>query len=255
MSEKGKGSGRGRAALGGFVLGAATVLLIVWLYGPPGRGGAPAPPAPVIPPPPAVTPGTGPGTEAPAPVSPGVPPATNPPVTSSEAPPLPPANPADPGNRRPYSAPGRIEDLAARRLTIPVQGIAVGQLQNTFDDARSEGRVHEAIDIMAPRGTPVLAVEEGKVVKLFQSDKGGITIYQFDPSETFCYYYAHLDRYAGGIQEGALVHRGQVIGYVGSTGNASPDGPHLHFAIFRLGPEKQWWKGTALNPYPALHGP
>lgn len=245
MSEKGKGSGRGAAALGGFVLGAATVLLIVWLYGPPGRTGAPAPPAPVIPPPAAVPPSQ-------APVSPGTPPGTNPPVTSA---PLPPANPADPGNRRPYTAPGRIEDLAARRLLIPVQGIAAGQLQNTFDDARSEGRVHEAIDIMAARGTPVLAVEEGRVVKLFQSDKGGITLYQFDPSETFCYYYAHLDRYANGIGEGALVHRGQVIGYVGSTGNASPDGPHLHFAIFRLGPEKQWWKGEALNPYRALRGP
>jgi murein DD-endopeptidase MepM/ murein hydrolase activator NlpD len=241
MSEKGKGTGRtGRAVLGGFVLGAATVLLIVWLYGQPTRT---APPAPVIVPPPPV---------APQPPAQGTPPATNPPVTSS---PLPPANPNDPGNGRPWSAPGRIEDLTARRLLIPVQGIRTDQLQNTFDDSRSQGRVHEAIDIMAPRGTPVLAVEDGRVVKLFQSDRGGITLYQFDPSETFCYYYAHLDRYADGIKEGDLLHRGQVLGYVGSTGNASPEGPHLHFAIFQLGPEKQWWKGTSLNPYPALHGP
>ena len=230
MSDKGKGSGQGRAALGGFVLGAATVLLIVWLYGPPDRAGAPAP---VIPPPPAVTP----RPQTPASGTP--PPATNSPVTTSPTPAAPSAGSGD----------------LAERLLIPVQGIAARQLQNTYDDARSEGRVHEAIDIMAARGTPVLAVEDGKVVKLFQSAKGGITLYQFDPSETFCYYYAHLDRYAGGIKEGDLVHRGQVIGYVGSTGNASPDGPHLHFAIFRLGPEKQWWKGEALNPYRALGGP
>ena len=107
---------------------------------------------------------------------------------------------------------------------------------------------------MAPRGTPVLAVEDGRVAKLFLSKAGGITVYQFDPVSNYAYYYAHLDRYADGLTEGASLHKGQVIGYVGSTGNASPDAPHLHFAIFKLGPERQWWRGTPLNPYLVWRG-
>ena len=143
-------------------------------------------------------------------------------------------------------------DLLERDLLVPVQGVPRTALQDTFNDARSEGRVHDAIDIMAPRNTPVLAVDAGRIVKLFTSRLGGLTIYQFDPTETYCYYYAHLDHYAPGIQEGMQAARGQVIGYVGFTGNASPEGPHLHFAIFRLTPEKNWWQGEAINPYPIL---
>ncbi|MBO9853392.1 M23 family metallopeptidase [Xanthomonas phaseoli] len=139
-------------------------------------------------------------------------------------------------------------------LLIPVQGISANQLQDTFTDARSEGRVHDAIDILAPTGTPVVAVADGTVEKLFTSDRGGLTIYQFEPGGKYCYYYAHLERYADGLAEKQSIKRGQVIGYVGSTGNANPAAPHLHFEIHRLGPEKQWWKGEALNPYPVLHG-
>ncbi|UQQ15042.1 M23 family metallopeptidase [Xanthomonas arboricola] len=139
-------------------------------------------------------------------------------------------------------------------LLIPVQGIGSGQLQDTFTDARSEGRVHDAIDILAPTGTPVIAVADGTVEKLFNSERGGLTVYQFDPNGTYCYYYAHLERYADGLAEKQSIKRGQVIGYVGSTGNADPAAPHLHFEIHRLGPEKQWWKGEVLNPYPVLHG-
>ncbi|WP_312316954.1 M23 family metallopeptidase [Stenotrophomonas sp.] len=139
-------------------------------------------------------------------------------------------------------------------LLVPVQGVMPGQLQDTFTDARSEGRVHDAIDIMAPAGTPVLAVADGTVEKLFTSERGGLTVYQFEPDGVYCYYYAHLERYADGLAEKQTVKRGDVIGYVGSTGNASPDAPHLHFEIHRLGPEKQWWKGEALNPYPVLAG-
>ncbi|CEE35760.1 M23 family metallopeptidase [Xanthomonas citri pv. citri] len=139
-------------------------------------------------------------------------------------------------------------------LLIPVQGISASQLQDTFTDARSEGRVHDAIDILAPTGTPVVAVADGTVEKLFTSDRGGLTVYQFEPSGKYCYYYAHLERYADGLAEKQSIKRGQVIGYVGSTGNANPAAPHLHFEIHRLGPEKQWWKGDALNPYPVLHG-
>jgi murein DD-endopeptidase MepM/ murein hydrolase activator NlpD len=146
-----------------------------------------------------------------------------------------------------------IAILRRRGLEFPVEGVDRKELRDTFSDTRALGRSHEASDIMAPRGTPVRAVEDGTIAKLFDSrGGGGLTIYQFDPSETFCYYYAHLDGYAPGIREGQSVRRGQVIGYVGSTGNASPDAPHLHFAIFQLTPERKWWKGEPLNPYPVF---
>jgi murein DD-endopeptidase MepM/ murein hydrolase activator NlpD len=143
---------------------------------------------------------------------------------------------------------GDIVALRARDLKIPVEGVDRKDLRNTFSEARGT-RTHEALDILAPRGTRVRAVEDGRVQKLFTSKAGGLTIYQFDPTETFAYYYAHLDRYEEGVHEGQLVQRGDVIGYVGSTGNASPNAPHLHFGIFRLGTEKQWWNGEPINPY------
>jgi peptidoglycan LD-endopeptidase LytH len=141
--------------------------------------------------------------------------------------------------------------LSGRPLAVPVQGFDPRKLRDNFAERRG-GEPHEALDIPAPRGTPVVAVEAGRVAKLFTSVPGGLTIYQFDPAGRYAYYYAHLDRYAEGLAEGAEVKQGQVIGYVGSTGNASADAPHLHFAIFRLGPERQWWKGTAVNPFPYL---
>jgi murein DD-endopeptidase MepM/ murein hydrolase activator NlpD len=142
-----------------------------------------------------------------------------------------------------------VEVLRRRDLKIPVKGVDEDDLRDTFSHARG-ARAHEALDIMAPRHTPVVAAEDGRIEKLFTSKAGGLTIYQFDPTGTFCYYYAHLDRYAEGLREGQQVRRGDVIGYVGSTGNASPNAPHLHFAIFRLTPEKRWWKGEPINPYP-----
>lgn len=143
---------------------------------------------------------------------------------------------------------------ASDDLLIPVQGVGRDQLQDTFTDARSQGRRHDAIDILAPAGTPVLAVADGSVEKLFDSERGGLTVYQFEPSGRYAYYYAHLQRYADGLAEKQAIRRGQVLGYVGSTGNADPGAPHLHFEIHRLGPEKQWWKGESLNPYPLLRG-
>jgi murein DD-endopeptidase MepM/ murein hydrolase activator NlpD len=143
------------------------------------------------------------------------------------------------------------EDLIAKRLIIPIPGIKPEDLTPQFYDKRGE-RGHEALDIMAPRGMPVVAVEDGTIARLFTSAGGGLTIYQFDPTETYVYYYAHLDQYAEGLAEGDVVMRGQLIGYVGSTGNAHPSAPHLHFGISHLGPEKQWWKGEPLDPYPAL---
>jgi len=134
---------------------------------------------------------------------------------------------------------------------MPLANIDPKTLTDTFNDART-GHKHEALDIAAPRGTPVLAVAEGNVVKLFNSKQGGLTVYQFDNTQRYAYYYAHLDRYAPGLKEGMLLRKGDTLGYVGSTGDASPNAPHLHFAVFQLGPEKNWWKGTALNPLPML---
>jgi len=139
-----------------------------------------------------------------------------------------------------------------RRLAIPVEGIRAADLRDTFADGRP-GHRHEAIDIAAARGTPVRAADDGTVAKLFTSVPGGLTVYQFDPDERFAYYYAHLDRYAEGLREGMRLRRGDLIGYVGTSGNAPADAPHLHFAVFRLGPEKHWWKGEAVDPFDALH--
>lgn len=167
----------------------------------------------------------------PAPVAP-------PPLAIAATPPAPAAN--------------VIEDLRNRQLTLPVRGIKRDDLRDTFNEMRGSSRRHEALDVLAPRNTPVLAVEDGTIARLFLSDAGGITIYQFDPTETYVYYYAHLERYAEGLKEGAPIKRGHTIGYVGTTGNAPRNTPHLHFAIFKLTDEKKWWQGTAIDPYSVL---
>ena len=158
-----------------------------------------------------------------------------------------------PATEATISANTRIESadfsaLRTRLLTIPVRGITSDDLVSSFDDARGSRR-HEAIDILAPRSTEVLSVEDGRIVKLFTSAAGGLTIYQYDPSETYVYYYAHLDRYASSLKEGAIVRKGDVIGFVGTTGNAPEGTPHLHFAISKLDPDRRWWGGTALDPF------
>ena len=146
------------------------------------------------------------------------------------------------------SSPTELKD---RHLLIPVEGVQADQLTRQFSDERGGGK-HEAIDILAPRNTPVKAVEDGSIARLFYSNAGGITVYQFDPTSKFCYYYAHLERYADGLREGEAVRKGQLIGYVGTSGNAPKTTPHLHFAIFRLTEAKHWWEGTAIDPYDVL---
>ena len=136
-------------------------------------------------------------------------------------------------------------------VIIPVAGVSAAALRNTFTEPRG-GRIHHAIDIMAERGTPVVAAVDGKIRKLFTSRAGGLTIYQTNRAEERIYYYAHLDRYARGITEGMFVPQGTVIGYVGTTGNAPIGAPHLHFSIEILPPTKEWWKGQAIDPYPIL---
>ncbi|HEX5217740.1 MAG TPA: M23 family metallopeptidase [Vicinamibacterales bacterium] len=160
----------------------------------------------------------------------------------------------------PASAPGPVpsleaepmSDLRARDLRMPVEGVKKTDLVRSFGDRRGSDRQHEAIDIPAPRHTPVYAVEDGTIAKLFYSKAGGITVYQFDPGEQYAYYYAHLERYAAGLKDGDRVKRGDVIGYVGTSGNAPPGTPHLHFAIFKLTDQKRWWQGTPLDPFDVL---
>jgi peptidoglycan LD-endopeptidase LytH len=161
-----------------------------------------------------------------------------------------PADAVEPPRPAPAASVGDadLERLRARTLLFPVPGVLPRDVRDTFAEGRG-GHPHEALDILAPRGTSVLAVDDGRVVKLFTSVRGGLTVYQFDPTETYCYYYAHLDRYAEGLKEGVFLRRGSLVGYVGTTGNSPRNTPHLHFAVFKLGPEKRWWEGAAVNPY------
>jgi murein DD-endopeptidase MepM/ murein hydrolase activator NlpD len=138
------------------------------------------------------------------------------------------------------------------QLIIPVAGVRAEQLRDTFDEARSEGRVHDAIDIPAAHGTPVLAAADGTIVKLFLSERGGITIYELSADQRFFYYYAHLDRYADGLAEGQVIKQGATIAYVGDTGNAGTGNYHLHFSLSVASDPKRWWEGTNINPYPLL---
>ena len=140
-------------------------------------------------------------------------------------------------------------------LAIPVVGVKASDLVDTYDAARAGGRRHDANDIMAAEGTPVIAAADGTIEKLFFSNGGGgITIYERATDPKWQYYYAHLSAYAPGLHEGQQVKRGQVIGRVGHTGDASASGPHLHFAVNAMGQGQRWWQGAPINPYPLLAG-
>lgn len=272
------------AFLAGVVIGAGAAWLVAT------RARLPVAVAPTIvpaasasPPAPLASPGTGVSPET---TFPGEPPPVTPPLGVPEAPPAaPPAAPSlwaaptsEPetplGTHAPSPVPGDSTDalltsrslaapadaptvpsvadldrLRTRQLLLPVQGYDLHQLRDNFAEKRGN-RVHEAIDMAAPRGTPVLAVDDGVVQKLFTSAPGGLTIYEFDPDGRYAYYYAHLDRYAEGLREGQAVKKGDRLGYVGTSGNAPPETAHLHFTIFKLAPTKRWWEGTPINPYP-----
>lgn len=246
------------ALLTGFLLGAGTVLYLVARKGLTFRLSSATPTAETVA-----------GGSATTPPNRQIPPPRGVPDSSvQEAPP-------NPANQAPTAlAPGISSDAAPsaaplasptlseanllptpegpRRLAIPVAGVKPADLKDSFGETRSGDRKHEAIDILAPRNTPVLAVDDGKIEKLFYSQRGGTTAYQFDPTRTYAYYYAHLDAYAPGLVAGQELKRGDLIGYVGTTGNAPPETPHLHFQIFRLAPEKHWWEGQAVDPFPYL---
>ena len=143
-----------------------------------------------------------------------------------------------------------VAELRRHRLQLPIGGVKVDAMEGSFGERRGGGsRGHEAVDLLAPRHTPVRAVEGGRIAKLFFSKAGGTTIYQFDPTGRFCYYYAHLERYAEGLREGQEVSAGEVLGYVGTSGNAPANTPHLHFAIFELEDARRWWEGRPIDPY------
>ncbi len=151
-----------------------------------------------------------------------------------------------------FEAPSDPAAAAARGLLIPVQGVKAASLVDTYEQARGQGRRHDAIDIMAPRGTPVVAVSDGVVMKLFRSERGGTTLYELAPDGRTIYYYAHLDRYASGMAEGRALRRGEVLGYVGDTGDAGAGNYHLHFEVSTMREPGRYWGGVPRNPYPLL---
>jgi murein DD-endopeptidase MepM/ murein hydrolase activator NlpD len=161
---------------------------------------------------------------------------------------------ATPSVAAPPAAVATTGDIPHGRLRMPIDGETIDALKGGFAERRNGTRPHEAVDMLAPRNTRVHAVENGTIAKLFRSKAGGLTVYQFDPTGRLCYYYAHLDHYAEGLKDGQAVLQGEVIGYVGTTGNAPANTPHLHFAVFELNADKRWWQGTAVDPYEVFKG-
>jgi murein DD-endopeptidase MepM/ murein hydrolase activator NlpD len=152
----------------------------------------------------------------------------------------------------PVTSTEAVDYLLARGILIPVAGASVGQLHDTFDEGRDGGRVHRALDIMAPRGTPVLSADSGRILRVSTNTLGGNIIYATDPLGRVVYYYAHLDAYQPGLTQGALVARGDTLGFVGTTGNAPKDTPHLHFQVMRMPSDGKYWDGEPINPYPLI---
>lgn len=187
------------------------------------------------------------GTIAPGPAE-----ETSPPAAPSPEPALAASPFVSPEETRETSIPAPDSSFVGR-LIVPVAGVQPDQLIDTFKDARSEGRIHDAIDIPAPAGTPVLAAADGEIIKLIPNERGGTTIYQLSTDKKLVFYYAHLQRYADGTALGNHVHQGDVIAYVGDTGNAGAGNYHLHFSISIVEDSKRYWEGTNINPYPLLH--
>ena len=141
---------------------------------------------------------------------------------------------------------------AAARLVIPVAGVREAELRDSYGAGRSGARRHKGVDIFAADGTPVLAASAGVIVSRTTSALGGVSLYQRDADGRTVYYYAHLQRYRAGLKEGDLVRAGDVIAYVGHSGNAPAGNPHLHFAVYTVSDPNRWWRGRDLNPYPLL---
>jgi murein DD-endopeptidase MepM/ murein hydrolase activator NlpD len=157
--------------------------------------------------------------------------------------------PTKPG-RNAVSEEEAVDYLLGRGMEIPVAGRTVKDLEDSFDAGRDGGRTHRALDILAPRGTPVLAADSGRILRISENHLGGNTVYTTDPQERIVYYYAHLDAYQPGLVQGMTIARGDTLGFVGTTGNAPKDTPHLHFQVMRMPADGKYWDGEAINPYP-----
>jgi murein DD-endopeptidase MepM/ murein hydrolase activator NlpD len=181
------------------------------------------------------------------------------------APVLPPAIPSSPLPETPAESPSpggtwsdfvvaesELNSLRLSGLLVPVKGISLSKIEDSFDAPRDGGRRHDAVDILAARGTPIVAASDGWVLRVGTNALGGNVVWTSDPDQRFVHYYAHLDRYAKGIRAGERILRGTVLGYVGTTGNAPPNVPHLHFQVMRVNDAKRWWDGTPVNPRPFL---
>jgi murein DD-endopeptidase MepM/ murein hydrolase activator NlpD len=176
-----------------------------------------------------------------------------PPVPASPLPETPAESPSPGGTWSEFIvAEAELEPLRASGLLVPVRGALLSRIEDSFDAPRDGGRRHDAVDILAPRGTPIVAASEGWVLRVGTNALGGNVIWTSDPEQRFVHYYAHLERYARGIKAGDRIERGAVLGYVGTTGNAPPDVPHLHFQVMRVNDAKRWWDGTPVNPRPFL---
>jgi murein DD-endopeptidase MepM/ murein hydrolase activator NlpD len=242
-----------------FLVVVALVAALVWALN--SRYGA-TPVTPITAPPPTVeptalptlSPSPSPSVEASPSVEPSPSASTTPSPNISPSPSAS-ATPTPPAGAMPTPTPATNSHANSNTsLLIPVQGVRPEQLRDTYTDARSEGRVHNAIDIMAAKGTPVIAAADGTVIRLFQSDKGGTTVYVRGTDDHTIYYYAHLSAYADGLAENKFIRRGETIAYVGDTGNAVAGNYHLHFAIWTVEDPKRFWNGTDINPYPLLTG-
>lgn len=199
-------------------------------------------------PPPALTPSVSPALE----IAPSASPTATPTASPTQSPGTPNAEQTPSNETSSQDAALSGSFVGAMKLIIPVAGVKPDQLLDTFTYARSEGRVHDAIDIPAPAGTPVLAAADGEIIKLFQSERGGTTIYQLSTDKKLVFYYAHLQGYAASLTAGKFVRQGEVIGYVGDTGNAGAGNYHLHFSISVVADPRRYWEGTNINPYPLL---
>jgi murein DD-endopeptidase MepM/ murein hydrolase activator NlpD len=154
------------------------------------------------------------------------------------------------------SAPGAsdAEYLADRHLLVPVAGADMSKVADSFDDGRSGDRTHHAIDILAPRGTPILAADDGKILRMSSNNLGGITMYTVDPANRLVYYYAHMDHYNDAMSPGRTIVKGDTLGFVGTTGDAPKDTPHLHFQVMAWPADGKYWNGVPIDPYQALGG-
>jgi murein DD-endopeptidase MepM/ murein hydrolase activator NlpD len=161
---------------------------------------------------------------------------------------------ADVADASPSVASASDEYLRTRRIVLPVAGADMSKVEDSFSEPRDGGRVHRAIDILAPRGTPILSADDGKILRMTTSNLGGISMYTVDPDSRLVYYYAHMDHYHDAMSPGRAIAKGDTLGYVGTTGNAPKDTPHLHFQVMRWPADGKYWNGDPIDPFEALGG-